>query len=121
MIHLTKAEEQIMQKLWQLKMATVRAVLAEIPEPRPAYNTVSTIIRILEKKGMVAHHGAGKTFIYYALLKQNDYKKASLNKLISGYFDGSFSKMASFFSIEEELTTTEMEELQEILDKNKKK
>jgi predicted transcriptional regulator len=116
---LTKAEEQIMRKLWSLKKATVREVLSELPEPKPAYNTVSTIIRILEKKGIVDHEGSGKTFTYFPLLKQEDYKKQSLKELITGYFDGSFSKMASFFAKEEDLSTHEIDELMKLLNEKK--
>lgn len=112
---LTKAEEQIMQVLWKLNKATVRQVLAELPTPKPAYNTVSTIIRILEKKEIVSHEGTGKTFTYFPLLKKEDYKKDSLKQLISGYFEGSFAKMASFFAKEENLTEEEKEELKAIL------
>jgi len=115
---LTKAEEQIMQKLWMLKKATVRELLAEMPDPKPAYNTVSTIIRILEKKEIVSHEGAGKTFTYFPILEKELYKKQRLKSLIAGYFNGSFSQMASFFSKEEKLSKKDLEALRRILDKN---
>ncbi len=111
MQQLTKAEEEIMQKLWELKKAHVKDVLSLFPKPKPAYNTVSTIIRILEKKGVIGHEVTGKSHLYYPLLQKEDYKKQSLKQLIHGYFEGSFSKMASFFAKEENLSTKEVDEL----------
>lgn len=114
---LTRAEEQIMQKLWDLKKAHVKEVLHLLPEPKPAYNTVSTIIRILEKKGIVGHEVTGKSHLYYPLLQREEYKKQSLKRLIHGYFEGSFAKMASFFAKEENLNNAEIEELLKHLEK----
>ncbi|ADR20087.1 transcriptional regulator [Marivirga tractuosa] len=111
MLVLTRAEEQIMHKLWSLKKAYVKEVLETLPEPKPAYNTVSTIIRILERKGVVGHEKTGKSYLYYPLLKKDEYKKQSLKKLIHGYFEGSFANMASFFAKEENLSTTELDEV----------
>ena len=118
MQQLTKAEEEIMQKLWELKKAHVKDVLSLFPEPKPAYNTVSTIIRILEKKGVIGHEVTGKSHLYYPLLQKEDYKKQSLKQLIHGYFEGSFSKMASFFAKEENLSTHELDELLKHLKNN---
>jgi len=108
---LTRAEEQIMHKLWELKKAYVKEVLETLPEPKPAYNTVSTIIRILERKGVVGHEKTGKSYLYYPLIKKDEYKKFSLKKLIHGYFEGSFANMASFFAKEENLSTEELDEV----------
>ncbi len=121
MQQLTKAEEEIMQKLWELKKAHVKDVLALFPSPKPAYNTVSTIIRILEKKGVIGHEVTGKSHLYFPLLLKEDYKKQSLKQLIHGYFEGSFSKMASFFAKEENLSTNELEELMQHLKNDIKK
>lgn len=120
MQQLTRAEEEIMQKLWELKAARVREVLDIIPSPKPAYNTVSTIIRILEKKGLVGHKAIGKGFVYYPILKEAEFKKQSIKYLITDYFEGSFSKMASFFAKEERLTKEEVDELLEHLKENHK-
>lgn len=111
MLVLTRAEEQIMHKLWELKKAYVKEVLENLPEPKPAYNTVSTIIRILERKGVVAHEKTGKSYWYYPLLQKDEYKKQSLNKLIDGYFDGSFAELASFFAKEENLSSEELDKV----------
>ena len=95
---LTKAEEEVMQYLWQLELASVKEVIAELPEPKPAYNTVSTIIRILETKEIVAHKQKGKGYIYFPLIKKEVYSKQSAHKLVNGYFQGSFKSMVSFFT-----------------------
>lgn len=120
MQQLTRAEEEVMQKLWELKEARVRELLAIMPEPKPAYNTVSTIIRILEKKGVVGHKEVGKGYIYHPILKEEEFKKQSIKHLITGYFEGSFHKMASFFAKEEDLTQKEIEELSAYLKENNK-
>lgn len=120
MQQLTRAEEEIMQKLWELKKAHVKQVLDLMPEPKPAYNTVSTIIRILEKKGVVGHEVIGKSHLYFPILKKEEYKKQSLKQLIHGYFEGSFSQMASFFAKEENLSTEEVNEILSHLKKDTK-
>ncbi|PCI06927.1 MAG: CopY family transcriptional repressor, partial [Flavobacteriaceae bacterium] len=94
---LTKAEEQFMQVLWKLEAASVQEIIDELPNPKPAYNTVSTIIRILETKDFVAHKAKGRGYIYFPLVKKTDYSNQTLNKLVDGYFDGSFKSMVSFF------------------------
>jgi predicted transcriptional regulator len=97
MKQLTKAEEEIMQVLWDLKKTNVKGVLAELPEPKPAYNTVSTIVRILESKGFVGHEKQGKGYLYFPIIPKNEYSNQSLQKLVDNYFQGSFRNMVSFF------------------------
>ena len=94
---LTKAEEQFMQVLWELEEASVQDIIDQLPKPKPAYNTVSTIIRILETKDFVAHKAKGRGYIYFPLVKKADYSNQTLNKLVDGYFGGSFKSMVSFF------------------------
>ncbi|SNC77295.1 Predicted transcriptional regulator [Hymenobacter gelipurpurascens] len=108
---LTRAEEQVMQVLWRLGPAYVKDVLPELPAPTPAYNTVSTIIRILEQKGFVGHEAFGRTHRYHALVGQDEYRRFSLRKLLGGYFGGSFSRLVSFFAKEEDLDAAQLEEL----------
>lgn len=115
---LTKAEEQIMQVLWQLSEASVKEVIAELDEPKPAYNTVSTIIRILETKGFVGHIKKGRGYVYYPLMKKSEYSNQSLHKLMNGYFGGSFKSMVSFFMKENKM---DMKELESILKEINKK
>jgi BlaI family penicillinase repressor len=115
MKELTKAEEQIMQVLWKLEKAVVKDVVAELPEPRPAYNTVSTIVRILEKKEFVSHKAYGKTFEYYPLVSKDEYKKKFLKSFIKRYFGNSFQEMVSFFASRRDISLAELEEIQNLL------
>ncbi|GAB3299938.1 BlaI/MecI/CopY family transcriptional regulator [Hymenobacter tenuis] len=108
---LTRAEEQVMQVLWQRGPSFVKDVVPELPAPTPAYTTVSTIIRILEQKGFVDHEAFGRTHRYFALVGQDEYRSFSLRKLLGGYFGGSFSRLVSFFAKEENLDTTQLDEL----------
>jgi BlaI family penicillinase repressor len=108
---LTRAEEQVMQVLWRRGPSFVKDVLAELPAPQPAYNTVSTIIRILETKGFVDHEAFGRTHRYFVLVQQDDYRRFSLRKLLGGHFGNSFSRLVSFFAKEENLDTAQLDEL----------
>lgn len=116
MKELTKAEEQIMQVLWNLDKAFVKEIVAELPEPKPAYNTVSTIVRILEKKEFVGYEAFGKTHRYYPLISKSDYSKYYLKTFVKGYFSNSYKQMVSFFTKEESLTLQEMEEMRSLID-----
>lgn len=111
MKELTKAEEQIMQELWILEKAFVKEIVEKLPEPKPAYNTVSTIIRILEKKGFVDHYVYGKTHQYFPLISKPDYTKSYFKNFLSGYFGNSFQEMVSFFAKEDKMSLSELEEL----------
>lgn len=111
MKELTKAEEQIMQELWVLEKAFVKEIVDKLPEPKPAYNTVSTIIRILEKKGFVDHYAYGKTHQYFPLISKTDYTKSYFKNFLSGYFSNSFQEMVSFFAKEDKMTLSELEEI----------
>lgn len=116
---LTKAEDQIMQVLWTLKKAFVKDIIEELPNPKPAYNTVSTIIRILETKGFVDHTAYGKTHEYFPLISKEKYTKFYLNNMLKGYFNNSFENLVSFFAKENDLSVTDIEKLLKEL-KNKK-
>ncbi len=112
---LTRAEEQIMQVVWKLGNSTVRGVIAQLPDPKPAYNTVSTIIRILEKKDFIGHRPAGKTFIYYPLVSKKTYRNRFLSRFFTDYFEVPSTALASFFSQNNNLSLKELEELRELL------
>lgn len=120
MKELTKAEDQIMQILWKLEKAFVKDIVEEMPNPKPAYNTVSTIVRILETKGFVNHKSYGKTHEYYPTISKEKYSKFYLNNMLSGYFNGSFQNLVSFFAKENKLSAGEIEELLTHLNKNLK-
>ncbi|MFA9391174.1 MAG: BlaI/MecI/CopY family transcriptional regulator [Prolixibacteraceae bacterium] len=113
---LTKAEEQIMQILWELEEALVRDIRDKFDDPKPARNTVSTIIRVLESKGIVGYHENGNAHVYYPLLSKREYSKKQLFSLMKDYFDNSFPQMATFFAKEKDLS---IEELEQLLDEAK--
>jgi BlaI family penicillinase repressor len=119
MKELTRAEDQVMQLLWKLNKGFVKDIIEQMPDPKPAYNTVSTIIRILETKGFVGHKAYGKTHEYFPLITKERYTKFYLNNLIKGYFNGSFPNLVSFFAKENKLDIREVEKLLEEL-KNQK-
>lgn len=108
---LTKAEEQIMQILWDLKEASVKEMIEKLSDPKPAYNTVSTIIRILETKEFVSHRPKGRGYVYYPLIEKTDYSNQSLHKLMNGYFEGSFKSLVSFFVKENKVNLSELEDI----------
>ena len=112
-MQLTKAEEQVMQILWDLKDGLVKDIRDSFSEPRPARNTVSTVLRILEKKGYVGHKVYGNVHLYHPLVSKDDYSKSQLFGLMESYFNNSFPAMASFFAREKDLTMKELEELLE--------
>ncbi len=109
MKQLTKAEEDIMQILWDLEEANVASIVEKLPDPKPAYNTVSTIVRILESKNFVDYRKEGRGHIYFPKVKKSEYSNQSLNKLMDGYFHGSFKSMVSFFMKKNDVTVQEME------------
>ncbi|MBC9798438.1 BlaI/MecI/CopY family transcriptional regulator [Sinomicrobium weinanense] len=122
MKQLTKAEEEVMQILWKLEKANVAAIIEKFEEPKPAYNTVSTIVRILESKGFVGHEKEGKGYLYFPLLKKSEYSNQSINKLLNNYFQGSFKSMVSFFMKKNDISMEELEDiLKEVNDKDPEK
>lgn len=118
MKELTKAEEQVMQILWDLKKGFVKDILARMPEPKPAYNTVSTIVRILETKGFIDHKAYGKTHEYFPLIEKDDYSNFYPKNFVSNYFGGSFQRLVSFFARENDLNTRELEEMLKYVEKD---
>lgn len=100
---LTRAEEEIMQILWDIERGFVKDILSPLSEPKPAYNTVSTIVRILERKGFVGHKSYGKSHEYFPVISKDEYRTFIIKKLLGGYFDGSFQKLSEFFQNDDEL------------------
>ncbi|TDN98981.1 BlaI/MecI/CopY family transcriptional regulator [Sunxiuqinia elliptica] len=111
MKELTKAEEQVMQLLWKKEKAFVKELIEMMPEPKPAYNTVSTIVRILEKKGFVAYEAFGKTHRYFPLISKKEYTRRYMKSFMKGYFSNSFKEMVSFFAREDNMSIADLEEL----------
>ena len=120
MKELTKAEEQIMQVLWEIKQGFVKDVIAQLPEPKPATTTVSTIIRILEGKGFVDHEAFGTTHRYFPIISIEDYKEFAAGKLLNNYFGNSVEKMFSFFLKQEKVDLKEADEILKLIENLKK-
>jgi BlaI family penicillinase repressor len=118
---LTRAEEEVMQILWQIEKGVVHELLEKFPEPKPAYNTVSTIIRILEQKGFVGHKAYGRTHEYFPVISKSDYTKSYFRNFVSNYFGNSYKSLASFFANEGKLTAKELEEIQQTINSELKK
>ncbi|MEJ5054892.1 BlaI/MecI/CopY family transcriptional regulator [Sphingobacterium sp. MYb382] len=116
---LTKAEEQIMQQLWEMGGGFVKDIMEQLPEPKPAYNTVSTIIRILETKGFVGHEAFGKSHRYLPKIQKEEYKKLITGKLLHNYFNNSATSMLSFFLEEKKMDVKELDEIMQIINKNR--
>jgi BlaI family penicillinase repressor len=112
-LKLTKAEEQIMQILWDMKEGLVKDIRDRFEDPKPARNTVSTVVRVLEKKKYVDHKAYGNVHVYFPLVSKKEYSKNQLFGLMENYFNNSFPAMASFFVREKDLTVRELEELLE--------
>ena len=113
---LTRAEEQIMQVLWKLERAFIKDILTHLPDPKPAYNTVSTIVRILEKKEFVGYKAYGNTHEYFPLIDKAEYTKKFLNYFVKDYFSNSYKQLVSFFAGKENLSIEEMEEIRKLID-----
>ena len=118
MKQLTKAEEEIMQVLWKLKKGNVTSIIQQMSEPKPAFTTVSTVVRILESKGLVSHEKVGKRHLYYPLLGKDTYSSYVINKLLKNYFNGSFRNIILFFAKKNNLSRKQVESLFEGIDKN---
>ncbi len=112
---LTRAELEIMQVLWRIGAGVVRDILEELEAPKPAYNTVSTIVRILEKKGFVGHKAYGKTHEYYPLVTKDDYARRYMDQVLSSFFGGSVSRLVSFFSEHKAISVEETDAILKML------
>lgn len=119
MEELTKAEERIMQVLWKLQKAFVKDIIDELDEePKPPYNTISSIVRLLEKKGYVNYKAYGKTYEYFPAISKDQYAKTTFSKLFSGYFDNSPASLLSFMVKEEKLSEKDIEEIKQLINQN---
>ncbi|MFN0013331.1 MAG: BlaI/MecI/CopY family transcriptional regulator [Saprospiraceae bacterium] len=113
---LTKGEEDIMRLIWELGRGTVSDLLDRMEEPRPPHSTVSSVVRILEKKGYVDHKAYGKTHEYFPVVVKEDYGRRSLTDLLRNYFDGSVSRLVSHLVEDEKLSAADMQEILKKLD-----
>lgn len=120
---LTKAEEQVMQYLWQMNGGFVKEIIEQYPEPKPAYNTVSTIVRILESKDFLGHESFGKSHKYIPSISKEEYRAFTAEKVVKGYFGGSPKNLVSYFIKDRGMNTSDLDELLKIIEdaKNLKK
>jgi len=117
---LTNKEEEIMHILWKLEKAFVKEVVAELPTPKPHYNTVSTVIRKMEDKGYIKHDSFGNTHRYYPAITKEDYRKGYFSKAIQNYFEDSYKNVVSFFANEEKISVDELREIIKIIENKTK-
>jgi len=120
MVTLTKTEEKIMILLWELKKGFIKDIIELMPDPKPPYNSVSTIVRVLVKKEIVGFNKYGGTYEYFPLISKEDYRKGQLGSLVKGYFNNSLSQVVSFFSEHKNLKIDEVNEAIRMLEELKK-
>jgi len=113
---LTTKEEEIMHVLWKLKKAFVKEVVAELPAPKPHYNTASTVIRKMEGKGYVKHEAFGNTHRYYPAISKEDYRKRYFSNATQNYFENSYKNVVSFFAKEEKISADELREIIKLIE-----
>jgi BlaI family transcriptional regulator, penicillinase repressor len=117
---LAKREEQIMQACWHLGRAFIKEIIAELPDPKPHYNSVATMVRILEDKGFLAHETFGNTFRYYPAVSKEQYQKHAFEDIVKQYFNNSYPSMLAYFAKEQKMSQDELNEILEIIKSQKK-
>src|SRR3982751_1723632 len=120
MVKLAKREEQIMQVFWDLNKAFIRDIIPLLPDPKPHYNSVATIVKILEEKGFVGRETAGNMHCYFPVISRQEYQKFALKDIVSQYFDNSYPRMLAFFAKEQKLTDKQLGEIVNIIKNDKK-
>ena len=117
---LAKREEQIMQAFWTLEKAFIKEIIPELPDPKPHYNSVATMVKILEDKGFLAHEAIGNIFRYYPVISKDDYQKHAMKDIVSQYFNDSYPSMLAFFAKEQKISESELNEIIDIIKSSKK-
>ncbi len=116
---LTKAEDQIMRILWQLKKGFIKDIADQMPEPKPAYNTIATVLKVLKTKGFVDHENVGNMYTYFPLVEEKEYTRFAFNKIFSNYFGGSYQRLVSFLVEEKGMNSETRKELLKLAEKLK--
>ncbi len=111
MKRLTRKEEELMKILWKLEKAFVKDIVELYPDPKPHYNTVSSLVRLLQDKGVIGYTQYGNTYQYHPLISKDEYRRSFMNQVVSDYFDDSYKSAVAFFVKEKELSDSEIEEL----------
>ena len=118
---LTKAELEIMQVIWSVgREFVVRDIHELLPDPKPAYSTVSTIVRILDTKGFLTHETYGHSNVYMAAVSKEDYTDSFMHGVLNSFFGGSISTLVNYFSSRKSISVQETDEILKILDEDKK-
>ena len=117
MERLTRAEEPVMHIIWSKQKVFVKDIIELLPEPKPPYNTISSLVRILETKGLVGHEAYGKTHMYYPKVSKNEYRRSIFSGMMSDYFDGSYESLMSFIVSSKDLSAEEAKKLKDIINK----
>lgn len=118
MVKLAKREEQIMQAFWELNEAFIKEIIPLLPDPKPHYNSVATIVKILEEKGFLSHETIGNLHQYYPVISREDYQKHAMKDIVKDYFDNSYPRMLAFFAKEQKLSEKELKEIFKMIKSN---
>ena len=116
MTTLTKAEEKIMKYLWGIEKGFIKDIIEQYPDPKPPYNSVSTIVRVMVQKDIVGYKVYGNTYQYYPKITKEEYRKGQLSRLVSDYYNNSFKQVVSFFSESKALNKKELDEAIKLLE-----
>jgi predicted transcriptional regulator len=119
MIKLAKREEQIMQVYWDLGRAFIKEVIPHLPDPKPHYNSVATMVKILEEKGFLDHDSVGNVYRYFPVISREEYQKHAMKDIVSRYFDNSYPRMLAYFAKEQNLSEKELNEILQMIKSNK--
>ncbi len=120
MIKLAKREEQIMMVFWDLGDAFIKEVIPQLPDPKPHYNSVATMVKILEEKGFLDHEEIGNLYRYFPVITRDEYQKHAMKDIVSQYFDNSYPRMLAFFAKEQNMSEAELNEILEMIKSNRK-
>ena len=116
MIEITNSQEEILKVFWDIEEGVVADVIEKLPSPKPAYNTVSTVIKVLEKKGYLSHKVYGKTYVYFPIVSKKDYAKFIFKDSLKGIFNNSINQAVSFFVKQNKVSLSELEELKNLIE-----
>ena len=117
---LAKREEQIMQAIWQLGHAFIKEIINEMPDPKPHYNTIATMVKILEDKRFLEHETIGNVFRYYPVISKEQYQKHAMTDIVNQYFDNSYPNMLMFFAKDQKISDEELNEIVNLIKSQQK-
>ena len=116
---LTKKEEELMKILWQAKEGFVKEFVERYPDPKPHYNTISSLVRLLEEKGFIGHRVYGNTHQYFPLVTKQAYRKSFIKDVVKDYFDNSYKQTVSLFIEEQNLSKADLDDLAKLIQSKK--